>query len=177
MNFIRKFVLPVAGVAAVALLIAIASPQAVHAITAALVQIANTPTTAVPAIQAPAESQIYRNLCSVFPNGSTHMECTLPSVPAGQTLFLETVSIDARSDPGLTPYIAYLTQFPNGIRALNVPMSAPITAEGVANSAGTVGGRVSFPAGSAPTCDVWFTGDVHSGSMYCHAFGYLAPAQ
>src|SRR5215471_17367047 len=51
------------------------------------VQVANTPTSAVPTVAAPAASQLYRASCTGSYDGRDIAACFFPTVPAGQTLF------------------------------------------------------------------------------------------
>ncbi|MBV8729800.1 MAG: hypothetical protein JO336_08315 [Acidobacteriia bacterium] len=170
MKLMRKFVLPAAGAVAVAFLFAIASPRAVHAVVAALVQVTNTPTNAVPAVQAPAASQLYRGSCSVEINGDQFPRCSFPQVPTGQTLFVETVSVSAITSE--TPLITQLVD-QNGDSVF-----VPMTNQGEGNFLGTVGVRASFLSGVTPVCLVQLSSAVRNGGLLaCNVFGYLAPAQ
>jgi hypothetical protein len=171
MNFLRKFVLPVAGVAAIAILIAIASPRAAHAVAAALVQIVNTPANAVPATLSPPASQLYRNFCQGQFRGIA-ASCSLVTVPAGQTLFVETVSLDIAANPG-SDLLAVLYGTSTGA-VLNVPLY--LQSNALTEWFGTVAARVSFLAGETPTCQVRATApDQHFFS--CSVFGYTVAAQ
>src|SRR5579871_298652 len=106
----RKFLLPVAGVVAAAAIVTIISPRAVHAITAAMVQVVNTPTNALPTVHAPAASQLYSSYCygsfsNPYPNSAS---CQLAAVPAGQSLVIETVSTAISPDKGIYPFQAQI---------------------------------------------------------------------
>ena len=160
---------------AVALLIAIASPRAVQAVTTAFVQVTNTPANAVPTMHAPAASQIYRGICGAFPAGNNSLQCSLASVPAGQTLFVETISLWVSTDAGVAPSGA---QFYDGSYFVTVPMSAQANNSiGQASFSGTVAVRAAYPAGSYPACAVGLSGNSGGGGFQCAVYGYLAPTQ
>ena len=171
-NFVRKSILPLAGVAAIVLVLSMAGPRAVHAVTAALVQVMNTPTSAVPAVQAPAVSQIYSGLCQAVFNASDSARCGMTAVPAGQTLFVETISVQA-GGLGAPPAT---TQFggSSGIPLIFVPMFSQASGDAYI---GTVSARVAVKAGDVPTCAMIADNIISGRSFFCVVNGYLAPAQ
>ncbi|MCX6627700.1 MAG: hypothetical protein NTW28_08740 [Candidatus Solibacter sp.] len=172
MNFVRKSVLPVMGVAAIALLITIASPRAVHAIVAAMVQVVNTPTNAVPTMQAPAASQRYRSWCQKKFNYDLGGFCYLDPVPAGQTLFVEAISIKTEAGNDLST-----GRFYSG-NELGGGFAVPMFQQGSSNTfVGTFAGRISVSASQQPSCLAMFATAQPSGNMECLVYGYLAPAQ
>jgi hypothetical protein len=169
--FLRKSLLPAAGVVAVALLIAVASPRAVHAVAAALVQIVNTPATAVPILHAPAASQLYNHSCVVSFSGNSSSYCHLPTVPTGQTLFVETVSFWGHIGVGTGVYEAYL-----GNGTADGLLYVPVSQQYPGFVEGTLSAKAFYGAGSTPMCSMSL--DQTTGNNFrCYVFGYLAPAQ
>jgi len=64
MRFAKRLLMGV-GAAVLAGLLGVAiAPKAAHAVVAALVQVVNTPTSAIPTVLAPAASNIYISSCS-----------------------------------------------------------------------------------------------------------------
>ena len=181
MKVLRRFVLPAAGVVAVAMLIAIASPQAMHAVTAAVVQVVNTPTNAIPTMVAPAQAQIYESTCNT---GFGPLGCELDHV-TGQTLIIESVSIQATTDQGVGVAEAVVS-FPkpgasHTFMSVYVPMFQQAnTSSGSQAFAGNVGARAIDAVAPGTTSDLvcWVsTSAPSSGGYSCSVFGYLVPAQ
>ena len=195
MNLIRRFVLPFAGVAAIAMLIAKASPRAVHAVTAALVQIVNTPTNAVPSIHAPAASQLYHGVCYGYwqvalvggsYNATAH--CSLPAIGSGQILFIEQVSASTGTAIGSVPDgVTLYDPTAGSSNFVFVPLLKQATIGAFDVYMGNAGGvRVGFPGPTQPTCtaDVAGSGGTSmppsegiGGRLTCSISGYLTPAQ
>src|SRR5271170_5213996 len=110
MNFAKRFLM-VAGAGALAGILAIAiAPKTAHALVAALVQVANTPSSAVPVLYAPAASNVYFAMCENFVNGFAG-SCTLSPVPAGRTLVIEAASIATSKPGGSDPFKADITSW------------------------------------------------------------------
>jgi hypothetical protein len=174
MNFGRKFVLSVVGVVAIASLIAIVSPRAVQAVAAALVQVTNTPTNAVPALLAPAASQIYQSYCFSGFGSTPSAKCYVTQVPAGQTLFVETVSIETTTENGNDPLAVALTGTGS---YLFVPMIKQGSSGAWDIFVGTVGARMPYKQGANPFCSADLNSNSAAGVMQCSVYGYLAPAQ
>jgi hypothetical protein len=170
-NFVRKSLFPLAGLAAILLIITIASPRALRAVVATLVQVVNTPTSAVPVVQAPAASQLYENSCTGTFGGGVTTSCSLPAVPAGQTLFIESVSFSSVPVSG-SPAFTELYNVSSGAVYLYVPMLQ----QPAFGFTGTVAARTAFPAGQTPGCSQEVNAP-STGSVTCLVFGYLAPAQ
>lgn len=179
MNILRKAMVPAASVAAIVLVIAVATPRAVHAVVATLVDVANTPTSAVPTVLAPAASRLYSSSCSgTFGVSATFATCDFETVPAGETLIVETESIFAGVDYGVGLQFA---QISNGTTILRMPL--------VLQSSGANGGsdqyvaaltaRIWVKAQQTPQCEVLLTGfnSDSFNNLSCSIFGYLVPAQ
>ena len=178
MSFVRKVLLPVAGVIALALIVMIASPRAAHALAAALVQVANTPNTAVPTVQAPAANQIAAGHCEgVIPLAvAGHAICYGPAVPADKTLVIETTSVDAYMSTGHPP--VSVTVGGPGDAAIRVPMIRQGDLySGVDHYVGTlVGARVYLAAGKVPQCLVVTWSQTGNSFFTCDWSGYYVPA-
>jgi len=178
MRFVRRYLLPTAGVTAIALLIAIASPRAVQAVTAALVQIVNTPGNAVPVVQAPAAAQRYYSNCTDQIAGGTDATCYLTPVPAGQTLFVETISVQIATDMGNPPYVTGFAWQTGNLNIVWIPMFKQATdAPYVDWYQGTLAVKVMVPASIQPSCGLGLHVPSKYGAINCQVFGYLAPAQ
>jgi len=173
MNLLRRFLLPLAGVAAVLFIISIATPRAVHAITAALVQIVNTPANAVPTVLAPAASQIYQETCSQYMTSGNVGTCYLRAVPAGQTLFIDTLSFYLFTDHGNVAYEVYLA----GDRKIWVPLSLPQTSSGLDAYTTTLSVRFTVPQSVQPQCTMYLKNMTAYSAVLCTVSGYLAPSQ
>jgi hypothetical protein len=103
MNFAKR-ILMVAGAGALAGILAIAiAPKTAHALVAALVQVSNTPSSAVPVTYAPAASNVYFATCKGFFSGSFGSSCTMPPTPADRTLVIEAASIISQTGVGSDP--------------------------------------------------------------------------
>jgi hypothetical protein len=99
MSLLKRFLAGVGGIAILAFALQLAAPRAVHAVAAALVQVTNTPSS-------PAITQDVSNLASTKVNLSCNPTCVqiFPdgtvargdfSVPAGQSLVINTVQLNA----------------------------------------------------------------------------------
>ncbi len=175
MRLAKSMLLSIGAMALIALLTTLIAPKAVRAAAEALVQVANTPTTAVPAVEAPAASQIYYGYCEGFFNDSNFAGCSFPTVPSGQTLFVETASIQ------VAPSIAGNQPVQSDVRtpySIGTPvLFLPVAQRASGDYDGTVGGRVPFPAGSQPWCQTYVASSGDAGSVTCSVWGYLAPAE
>lgn len=151
------------------------APRAAHALVATLVQVVNTPTNAVPTVQAPAATQRYHSQCSENGYQQTYAQCDLQPVPAGQTLFVESVSLagaagDAES-PDLYAGVFYTDEY-------GVNFQMPMLQQGSANMwVGNFAGRISIVATKTPSCGVFFRSSKNFAAVSCSVYGYLAPAQ
>ena len=181
MNFAKRFLM-VAGAGALAGILAIAiAPKTAHALVAALVQVANTPSSAVPVLYAPAASNVYFAMCENFVNGFAG-SCTLSPVPAGRTLVIEAASIATSTPSGSDPVNADINTVGNDIFYF-IPMERqPISVGPTDNYTGQLQGRLTIPpVGSAemtPICQVSLGGSGGSfgALMYCTMSGYTIPA-
>jgi hypothetical protein len=178
MNLFRKALLPLAGAAVIVLVFSISGPQAVHAVVATLVQVQNTPTTAVPTVAAPAASQLYISTCTGNYDGQAYARCSFDPVPAGQTLFIETESIWSDTGPS-QPWTAYIAPYiaTSGVgNPVYVPMVQQATDGGDQNFSGTLAARLWAKPGATPSCFVGVNQN-GGGTIQCTISGYLAPAQ
>jgi hypothetical protein len=175
MRVVKGTLLGIGALALAALITTLIAPKVVHAAAEALVQVANTPTTAVPAVEAPAASQIYYGACSVVLNNGYVALCSLPPVPSGQTLFVETVSMQ------MVPSLAGNMPTQSDIQVpaiLGSPyLFVPLVQRASGYYDGTAAVRVPFPAGAEPWCQSWLARGGDYGFMQCAVWGYLAPAQ
>jgi hypothetical protein len=172
MKLVKGTLMGVGVVALIASLMNIVAPKAVHAAVAALVEVANTPTTAVPTVAAPAASQLYFSSCTASYGGSGNATCNFAPVPAGQTLFIESASIHSSSSPGADPASAWIAA--DGITF--VPMVQQAAFPGSDNFAGSLAGRIWAKAGTPLFCYVALNNN-SGGGLQCAISGYLAPAQ
>jgi len=192
MNIAKKVVSALGGIFLAALLIAALAPKAAHGLVAALVQIVNTPTSAVPAMLATGAGQLYQSNCDATWSSSEFVSCTLGAVPAGYTLFIETVSIHSESDIGDDLRWAFLTTqtsapYPHSGETPSSPVPpsmdgigaatvyVPLTKGanfGIHDLAGTVSARV-WSSGS-PVCGAVLKSPSTDGEMDCTVWGYLA---
>ena len=182
MNLVRKVLLPMGGVVALALIIMIASPRAAHALAAAMVQVMNTPTTAVPALHAPATNEIVTgaaggSLYSVV--GGYGIYETSP-VPGGKTLVTETITASANVPHGSGPVMVSFSPQGNAWIFATLPLVQIYSAGGYDLFIGTItGAHLYTTAGSQPSC-IFTTSAAPpptSGSYYCAISGYYVPAQ
>lgn len=103
MNFAKRLLM-VAGAGALAGILALAvAPKTAHALVAALVQVSNTPSSAVPVVHAPAASTVYFATCEGVFSGLSQAECSTPPVPAGRSLVIEAASIFSQTSSGADP--------------------------------------------------------------------------
>jgi len=180
MKIIKGTFIVIGALALIASLMNFVAPKAVHAAAAALVvDVANTPTTAVPVVLAPAASQLYSSSCthSGFATGEG-ASCSLTAPPAGKTLFIETVSIEAGFDNGDVVYNAFVTTTSDfQTNAVFIPMLQQGVLFGEAYSVGTAAVRVWVASGVTPSCFLSLNNISESGGFTCNISGYLAPAQ
>jgi hypothetical protein len=168
-----KWMLIVAGVLGLMGILALAiAPKAAHAIVATMVQVVNTPTTAIPAVQAPSAGKLYVNTCSVLFEGTSTGICFLPVIPAGETLFVEAVSFSmSGGDPIQTELFA------NGFVG-NPVAFIPLTQQAssiVDNWTGALGARLSLAGPGTPGCFMALS-RASTGGFSCAVSGYMAPA-
>ena len=177
MDFVRKALLPIGGVVALALVIMIASPRAARALAAAMVQIMNTPTNAVPAVLAPAANQIDREVCSGFQGGTANLvTCNYNVVTSGKTRVIDTFSIFLFVPHGVGPTSAYLSSN-DGTSTIYVPLIQQASAGALDYYVGNVtGARFYVAAGTYPSCNVVLN-STSEAQMECHILGYSVPAQ
>lgn len=176
MRLAKRTLMGIGAIALVASLMNIVAPKAVHAAVAALVQVANTPSTAVPTVAAPAASQLYASGCDAGNRAGTFfVQCAFEPPPAGQTLFIETTSITSNSPHGFPPIQATISNG-SGVQQ-NIPMVFQGTSNGLDFYAGALTGRIWVKAGTAPTCSVSPNTDIGDFVINCGISGYLAPAQ
>jgi|SRR5580658_9519544 hypothetical protein len=185
MRFAKRLLM-IAGAVALAGILGLAiAPKAAHALVAALVQVVNSPTTAVPTVLAPAASNIYLSICSVGYNGATGNVCDFSAVPPGQTLVVTALTIWSESTPGADPQLAQLALpvYPAGPFWFAVPMVRQASSSTYDYYAGTLAGPILIPAGTwpfspGPQCQVFLNGaSTTSNSQFqCTISGYLVPS-
>ena len=165
----------IGALALIASLMDFAAPKAVHAAAALLVEVANTPTSSVPMVAAPAASQLYSSSCTNYWSGGSGIGCFFAPPPAGKTLFIETMSISSVTDSAAVgPAEAEINSNNGSGYSVYIPMVQQV---GGSYFVGTVAGRMWVKAGESPDCFVQSWGNSQSGGITCNAIGYLAPAQ
>jgi hypothetical protein len=185
MNLLRKALVPLAGVAVVALVISVAGPRTVRAITATLVQVTNT----VPVIVAPSAPQLYESNCITFFGSTQEAKCSFATVPAGNTLFIDAVTMNLSSLEAGAPQASYVLtwntgpSYPEGQatnggsngNALFVPLTK--MAPGFGNNYQGTFSTVSVWAADSPVpkCVVLLDNPSVNGQLVCTVWGHLAP--
>lgn len=192
MKLVKRLVMGIGTIALVATVLTLVMPKIAHAAVAALVQVVNTPTTAVPAVLGTGAGQLYESSCNALWSSSALASCTLGAVPAGYTLVVETVSMHVVTDLGVGLGVAYLinatsASYPHSGETPSSPLVpsppsilgepllwVPLTQGGkttIQEYAGTVGARVW--SSSAPVCQAELTAGSLNGDMDCSVWGYL----
>jgi hypothetical protein len=135
------------------------------------VSVANTPTNAIPVVQAPIGTNIYNNECSGTAEGDTG--CVFPPIPTGMVLYVESASIQTYSTSGADPSVAGITE---GLIAPPhfIQMIAQQASSAGDSYVGQMVGTAHLPAGT-PGCEM-FLGGTGTVTMTCTLFGYLVPA-
>jgi hypothetical protein len=185
MRFAKRLLMGV-GAAVLAGLLGVAiAPKAAHAVVAALVQVVNTPTSAIPTVLAPAASNIYISSCSGLYNGSTGNVCDFSAVPPGQTLVVTALTIWSESTPGADPQLAQLALqvYPLGPFWFAVPMGRQASSGTYDYYTGTLAGPIVIPSGTwpfspGPECQVFLNGNstAEYSSFQCTISGYFVPS-
>jgi hypothetical protein len=186
MNLLRKALVPFMGVAVIALVLLVAAPRTAHAVVATLVSVVNT----VPIVVAPSAPLLYESNCTGAFGGSQEATCDFQAVPAGNTLFIDAVSILGFWESGLAPQhtrvLTYNTgaSYPEGQGtagggtqgvALYVPMMRAGT-DFLDNYVGTLTNASVWTASSpVPKCQVLLNGTSSVGVTSCTIWGHLAP--
>jgi hypothetical protein len=186
MNLLRKALVPLTGVAVIALVLLVAGPRAVHALTATLVQVVNT----VPVVTAPSAPQLYESNCTGSFGGTAEGSCSFQTVPAGNTLFIDAVSIYLNSlETSIGPQWALMLTYNTGASypegqataggSQGVALFIPLTKMSPAFGQNYVGTTTSASVWSAnspgPKCQVLLNGESETGVFSCTAWGHLAP--
>lgn len=165
-------------VVVIAIIAALVTPKTAHALVGAFVQVVNTPTNAVPTIQAPAAAKLYQAFCGgVYSPGSFDAICSFPPVPVGETLFVESFSALSQSFGGDPVFVILEDNNPTGTYhgGYFLPMSQQFSGNGVDTFAG-LGGRTTFGFGTNPRCRAKTSTNATNGELLCEISGYLAPA-
>ena len=170
----------VAGAGALAGILAIAiAPKTAHALVAALVQVSNTPTAAVPVVHAPAATTVYFATCEGFFSGSAGSSCTMPPTPADRTLVIEAASIITQTGVGSDPSNAFIYTSNLG-PFFSIPMQLQSPQDLIDNYTGQLQGRITIPAipgfGLTPSCGVDLGRNASVGEFYCTINGYTIAA-
>ncbi len=179
MNFAKRMLM-VAGAATLAGILAIAiAPKTAHALVAALVQVANTPSSAVPVMYAPAASNVYFATCEGFFSGSPSGSCTMPPTPADRTLVIEAASITSQTGVGSDPSDAFIFTSGDG-PFFSIPMQLQSPQNLIDDYTGQLQGRITIPAiagfGLTPSCEVVLGKNSSLGEFYCTISGYTITA-
>jgi len=190
MNLPRKALVPLAGAAIIVLVLSIGGPRAVHAVVATLVQVVNTPSSPVFNVAAPAANQLFASGCRHVFASATKASCSLDPVPAGQTLFIETISYnieEAVNGLGTTPFesVSFAPQggevngtlflAPTVVGVVSIPGSGLPANTAIFHATASV--RVGVMAGIMPMCSVTLLAASPTGGFFCYINGYLAPSQ
>ncbi len=186
MNLLRKALIPLTGVAVIALIISLAGPRAVHAITATLVSVVNT----VPVVVAPSAPLLYESNCVGAFGGTAEGTCTFRTVPAGNTLFIDAVSLYLNSlEPTIGVQWAQLQVYNSGPsypegppagdaqngNALFIPLMKNASGFG-SNYVGTITAATVWTANSpGPQCQILLNNSSSLASFSCSVWGHLAP--
>ena len=175
MKLLKQAMAVLGTVVVIAVIVVLVTPKTAHALVATLVQVENTPTTAVPTVIAPAAGQLYNSVCSVDTNGPGFSECNFTPVPAGKTLIVETGSVETESLGASAPFLARLVDS----NTFNLFVSIPLVQEGSnggsTNFAGALSGRIGISV--TPGCQVGFGGALVENRIFCALSGYLVSAQ
>jgi hypothetical protein len=183
MNLLRKALVPLTGVAVIALIISLAVPRAVHAITATLVSVVNT----VPVVVAPSAPLLYESNCTGAFFGTAEGTCTFQTVPAGNTLFIDAVSLYLNSlEPTIGVQWALLktyntsSSYPQGQGGQDGnPLFIPLmkNAQGFgSNYVGTITAATVWTVNSpGPKCEILLNGTSSLANFSCTVWGHLAP--
>lgn len=179
MNFAKRMLM-VAGAGALAGILAIAvAPKTAHALVAALVQVTNTPSNAVPVMYAPAASNVYFATCEGFFSGSSSSSCTMPPTPADRTLVIEAASIITQTGVGSDPSNAVIYASGDG-PFFSIPMQLQSPQNLIDDYTGQLQGRITIPAiagfGLTPSCEVVLGKNSSLGEFYCTISGYTIAA-
>jgi hypothetical protein len=175
MTRIGKMAAVILGAGLLLVVGAMFGPRTATAIVATLVQVANTPTTAIPAVHAPSASELYVYTCVANYGGNSSASCSFPTVPAGKTLIAEAFSISSASSPGADPSQAYLCTENTCHIAFFVPMFQQASAQGADFFTGAIGAHFSMV--TTPACVVQLSASSGSNfSFNCTISGYLVPA-
>jgi hypothetical protein len=179
MNFAKR-ILMIGGVGALAGILAIAiAPKTAHALVAALVQVSNTPATAVPMVHAPAASNVYFVTCEGFFTGGFTSSCTMPPTPVDRTLVIEAASIISQTGTGSDPSSAFVYASNQG-PFFFIPMQLQSPQGFNDNYTGQLQGRITIPAvadfGLTPACGIVLGKNSSAGQFNCTISGYTIPA-
>jgi hypothetical protein len=144
-------------------------------LSAGSVGVSNTPTNAIPVVQAPVGTNIYNNECTGTAEAGQggNAGCVFPPIQTGMVLYVESASIQTYSTTGTDPQVAGITE---GLTAPPhfIPMIAQQPSSVSDSYVGQMVGTAHLPAGT-PGCEV-FTGGTGRVSLTCTLFGYLVPA-
>jgi|WetSurMetagenome_2_1015567.scaffolds.fasta_scaffold291223_1 hypothetical protein len=180
MSIVRKSFVPAVGVLALTLAISILSPGTVRAVTAALVQIVNTPANAVATVHAPAGSQIDAKGCGASsPYTEENLECSSLTIETGKTFVVQTLTVAVSVQHGVVPLGASL-EAPYGWPLAYVPLVQQGSKNGIDHYVGTLSGAsIYLTAGSTARCSAALSGPGTAGyhHFYCMVQGYKVPSQ
>jgi len=183
MTLLRKALIPLTGVVGIALILSVAGPRAVHAITATLVSVVNT----VPVVLAPSAPLLYESNCVGAFGGTAEGTCTFQTVPAGNTLFIDAVSLYLNSlEPTIGVQWAQLHTYNSGPsypegqggqdgNPLFIPLMKNASGFG-SNYVGTITAATVWTVNSpGPKCEILLNENSSLASFSCTVWGHLAP--
>jgi hypothetical protein len=182
MQFAKRLLMGVGAAALAAILGMAIAPKAAHALVAALVQVANTPTTAIPVVHAPAASDVYVGTCVAYFRADAGNTCVLPPAAAGKTLIIENASIVTQTETGADPTsAAIITGGGSAEISYYIPMQLQAPQFGIDDYTGQLQGRITVPSigpsyGIPVSCIVQLGQNSSYGEMYCTVSGYMIPA-
>ncbi len=179
MNLLRRVVIGIGSITAVALVLALAAPKAAHGIVATFVQVVNPPSSPVLAVSAP--SQVYQSGCiGQYQNfvGFTVANCALQAVPTGYRLIIESVSVTSFSDAGADPYSFEIDPQGEGTSPeMFLPLAKQPSVGGLDVYTAMTGARMWAQPGQTPFFQAALNSSTTNGNIACSASGYLVPTQ
>ncbi len=141
--------------------------------TAGSVTVSNTPTSAIPVVQAPIGSNIYASTCSANTTAD-YAVCSLTTISSNMVLYVESATISTSSS---SVVVQGFIASPQGA-TIAIPMIAQgQNTPGTYFFTGQMAGAAHFAGGASPTCTVAL-GDAAANVQIssCSIFGYLVPA-
>jgi hypothetical protein len=183
MNVLRRIAMAIGGTVAVALVIGLAAPKAVHALVSALVTVANTSSNPVPVsnVNEPA-LEAYQDFCRA--DLSTSSSCNFKTVPADKRLVIQDADISLAAAPGVRPYFVALFT-PLALNGSFVAVGHHLTATFMGSQSNLADWfethqvvHLYVDPAQTPSCAVGITapqklGDGTDAFVFCNISGYL----